>query len=98
MADKNHMELSMVQQCILLSLHRSGLYYVPCAESDLNVELMRLIDEKYLTHPFYGARRMYQWLVRDKEYQVSLNRNKTIILQGNGIARHCSRPTYIEAG
>lgn len=40
----------------------------------MNLELMRLMDEHYLYHPFKGARRMYSWLTRDKDYQVSKNR------------------------
>ena len=45
-------QLSLVKQCDLLSIHRSGLYYKPKGESSLNLELMRKIDEYYLHHPF----------------------------------------------
>ena len=34
-------QLSMTKQCDLLSIHRSGIYYQPKGESDLNLELMR---------------------------------------------------------
>lgn len=85
MVDKSDQQLSIVQQCILLSLHRSGLYYAPSGESELNVELMRLMDEKYLTHPFYGARRMHQWLKYDKGYVVSLNRIKRLYYKVMGL-------------
>jgi hypothetical protein len=34
-------QLSMTKQCGLLSIHRSGIYYQPKGESDLNLELMR---------------------------------------------------------
>ena len=43
--------LSVVRQCELLDIHRSGVYYRPVGESALNLELMRLIDEKSLLHP-----------------------------------------------
>ena len=41
-------ELSIRNQCELLSVHRSGLYYKPVGESTENLELMRLMDENYL--------------------------------------------------
>ncbi len=50
--------LSISQQCDLLSIHRSGLYYQPVGESEENLLLMRLIDEQYLSTPFYGFRKM----------------------------------------
>lgn len=67
-------QLSIVKQCELLQIHRSGFYYKPKEESALNLELMRLMDEHYLHHPFKGANRMHTWLTMDKGYQVSKNR------------------------
>ena len=66
--------ISIIRQCELLGIHKSGLYYKPKGESDLNLELMRLMDEHYLEYPFKGARRMHTWLKEDKGYNVSLNR------------------------
>ncbi|MEO0639574.1 MAG: hypothetical protein AAFY70_07610, partial [Bacteroidota bacterium] len=40
--------LSMRQQCELLGVARSMIYYRPAGESTLNLELMRLIDEIHL--------------------------------------------------
>ena len=71
---KDHPQLSIVKQCELLQVHRSGIYYQPREESPLNLELMRLIDQHYLDHPEKGAPRMYTWLTRDKGYEVSRNR------------------------
>jgi putative transposase len=34
------------------------------AETAENLELMRLIDEEYTRHPFYGSRKMRDWLER----------------------------------
>jgi len=48
----------------LLSVCRSGYYYKPREESEYNQYLMRLIDEEYTRHPFYGSRRMTAWLAR----------------------------------
>jgi putative transposase len=43
-------------------MSRSGLYYIPAEESAENLSLMRLLDEKYLKTPFFGVRRMTDWL------------------------------------
>ncbi len=38
----------MEKQCELLSIHRSGLYYQPCPETPLNLDLMKIIDLEYM--------------------------------------------------
>lgn len=65
--------ISMVRQCTLLDLHRSGLYYKGKGESDWNLELMRLIDEHFLKYPFKGVRKMVRWL-RDQGHWVNRKR------------------------
>ena len=40
-------------------MSRSGVYYKAKTESDLNLELMQLIDEHYLEYPDKGAKRMH---------------------------------------
>lgn len=95
MISKDH-ELSIVKQCNALSIHRSGLYYKPKQESDLNLELMRLMDEHYLHHPYKGARRMHVWLTKDKGYQVSRNRIERLYYRVMGFqavmpGKHTSR-------
>lgn len=67
-------ELSLVRQCELLEIHRSGLYYQAVPESSLNLELMRIIDEKHMLHPWLGVPRMTQWLRKDKGYEVNHKR------------------------
>ena len=52
----------MRRQCELLGLNRSTLYYEAVPETRENLTLMRLIDEEYTRHPFYGSRRMAVWL------------------------------------
>ena len=74
MIDATHSGLSIVQQCILLSLCRSSLYYQARGESALNLHLMRLMDEHYLNYPFKGSRRMYVHLKEDLGLEVSQNR------------------------
>ncbi len=62
MIEDAHPQLSVVRQCALLEISRSGLYYVPVAPSSEDLELMRLLDEQYIRTPFYGVRKMTEWL------------------------------------
>ena len=62
MVEKEEEGLSIVQQCILLSIYRSGVYYQPVSESELDLEIMLEIDKYYTLHPFYGTRRMSDYL------------------------------------
>ena len=59
--------MSVRRQCELLGLNRSSLYYQPAGETAENLRLMRLIDEEYTAHPFFGSRKMTAWLVRQGE-------------------------------
>jgi len=49
----------------LLGVNRSGLYYEPAGENEENLRLMRLLDEQYTRTPFYGSRKMTEWLVTE---------------------------------
>jgi putative transposase len=62
LAEPGHAEISLRRQCELLGVNRSGLYYEPVGESVENLMLMRLIDQEYTRHPFYGSRRLVVWL------------------------------------
>lgn len=57
--------LSVRQQCVLLGLSRSALYYEPRPESAYNLDLMRRIDRIYTARPFYGSRRLEDALERE---------------------------------
>src|SRR5271166_5270124 len=58
LVDRADGELSLVVQCRMLKVARSTLYWRPAAASEDDLRLMRLIDEQYLTAPFYGSRLM----------------------------------------
>lgn len=47
-----------------MSVSRSAYYYRRKGENEYNQLLMRLIDEEYTRHPFYGSRRIAAWLKR----------------------------------
>jgi putative transposase len=66
--------LSIVRQCAILEIHRSGIYFKPKLEKTLNLHLMRLIDEKFLDCPFYGVPRMTNWLREDMGHRVNEKR------------------------
>ena len=76
--DWEHSEISIRRQCELLGVNRSGLYYQPLGESEENLMLMRLIDEEYTRHPFYGSRRMKEWLC-GRGHQVGRNRVRRLM-------------------
>ncbi|MFT7248272.1 MAG: putative transposase [Arcticibacterium sp.] len=68
---KGH-SLAISKQCELLFINRSSYYYHVNGESSLNLELMRLMDECYLKHPYYGAKKIYKWLTLDLGYNVNI--------------------------
>lgn len=72
--DKANTKISVTQQCKLLGIHKSGIYYQPQKESELNLKLMKLIDEEYTKHPFRGVPTMTDWLRLDKGYPVNKKR------------------------
>ncbi|MBU1181952.1 MAG: IS3 family transposase, partial [Proteobacteria bacterium] len=51
-------KLSIVQQCRMVGISRTSMYYEPKSISSRDMELMRLIDEIHLRYPFYGSRRI----------------------------------------
>lgn len=63
----------MYRQCELLGLSRSTLYYEPRPEDKETLLFLRLIDEEYTRHPFYGTRKMTAFL-RQSGYQVNRKR------------------------
>ena len=65
MVDREHPALSTVRQCALIGISRSSVYYRPRGTSSKNLAMMKLIDQQYLTTPFYGSRRMKVWLGRE---------------------------------
>ena len=73
MIEFTYPQISLERQCELLGLARSTYYYQPRPSSELNLVLMRLIDEQYTKTPFYGVPRMTVWLNK-KGYPVNHKR------------------------
>jgi putative transposase len=66
------------------------LYYTPAAESELNLLLMKLIDEQYMKTPFYGWPRMVAHLNRFG-YQVNHKRVRRL-MQKMGLQAIYAKP------
>ena len=58
-------EVSVVVQCELLSVQRSGVYYVPRPVDAHTLHIQRRIDEVYTACPFYGVRKITAQLRAD---------------------------------
>jgi putative transposase len=71
--DFGHPRISVSRQCELLGLSRSSLYYHPVSENVENIRLMHMIDEKFTDCPFYGRRRLWNYL-REKGERVTSKR------------------------
>jgi putative transposase len=55
MINREH-PLPLTQQCRILNLSRSGVYYLPIPVSDKDREFMNLIDRIHLEEPYLGTR------------------------------------------
>jgi len=63
--DWNHPDISVTQQCQLLDLNRSTLYYKPIEPSPEEIKIKHRIDEIYTEFPFYGYRKITEQLKKD---------------------------------
>ena len=78
MVQEDHAKLSIVRQCKLLKLSRSGFYYRNTGETAYNLGLMREIDKAALEWPFFGVRQMRRYL-RNLGYQVGFKRVRRLM-------------------
>jgi putative transposase len=63
--EMDHPSISIREQCELLNVHRSNIYYEPRTESEENLHIMRIMDQEHLKHPFKGRRQMTSYLRRE---------------------------------
>ena len=54
--------LPITRQCELLDLPRSTFYHVSQPVSPVELDLMKRIDHCHMKYPFYGSRRIRDWL------------------------------------
>jgi putative transposase len=90
--EPDHPELSIKRQCELIALPRASYYREAAGgeETAENLVLMRLIDEEYTRHPFYGSRQLRNWLRRQGR---KVNRKRVQRLMGKmGLASVAPKP------
>ena len=105
-------EYSIRRQCRLAGISRNSFYYEPMVESEENLHLMRLIDERYLNRPDYGSPRMTDWL-QEQGYAVNRKRVARLMRQmglegavklgfkkelDNQVALPCNEPLRFSCG
>jgi len=74
MIEPNHADISIRRQCELIGMTRATYYWQPAAESELNLKLMRLIDQEYTRSPYYGYRKMTVRVNKQLENKVNHKR------------------------
>lgn len=72
---KDNKDMPMVEQCGLVELNRSTLYYEPVPYSDEEMSLFNEIDLIYTDMPYYGHRKIWQELLRRGR---SIGRDRTL--------------------
>lgn len=70
--------LPVTRQCALLALPRSSYYHVPKAVTEVELALMAQIDRCHLKYPFYGSRRIRDWL-DDQGHRVNRKRVQRLL-------------------
>jgi putative transposase len=80
LVDPEHEVLSIVRQCELLHISRSSFYYESKGENAENLALMRIIDEEFLSFPYYGSRQMARHL-RRKGHLVGRRRVRRLMIK-----------------
>lgn len=63
MIDNSWRNLSITRQCKPLLINQSTYYYKPKGLTQKDLEIMKIIDEIYTEHPYFGARRTSKHLV-----------------------------------
>src|SRR5450759_5726231 len=101
MIDATH-DLSINRQAELLEISHSNVYYLPRAASEIDLALMRRIDELHLNYPFGGSR-MLRDMLKLEGHQVGREHVRTLmakmgihaIYRGrNTSAPHPAHPIY----
>jgi putative transposase len=82
MIEMSHHSLSISRQCELLDLPRASYYREDSQrhENEENLNLMHLIDKIYMDYPFFGSRKMRDYLNR-KGHKVNRKRIRRLMLK-----------------
>jgi len=78
MVEKENPKLSIIDQCELLDISRSGYYYEPTPESPENLEILNFLDHQYLETPFYGSRKL-AIILKQEGYKINRKRLRRLM-------------------
>ncbi|MFT3688275.1 IS3 family transposase [Paenirhodobacter sp.] len=78
MIERDHPVLSVRAQSRLLSISRSSFYYTPKGETEVNLDLMLLIDKQFLETPFYGVQQRTRHL-ENEGHAVNVKRIRRLM-------------------
>ena len=62
LVERKNRLIAVCRQCLLIGLARSSYYYRKKKSGNDDTAVMRLIDEEYTNHPFYGIRKITIYL------------------------------------
>lgn len=94
LVDRNDPEFSIVQQCKMLDINRSNLYYKPSPISSEDLSTMRVMDEMYLEDPTRGTRRYVSDLAAQKIF-VGRDKVRTLMRIMGIYAIYCKPRTTV---
>lgn len=95
LVEKGHPKMSLRKQCKLLALARSSADYQRAGESEVDLQLKRLLDEIYLEDPCLGSRRLVTVLKRDHDRKVNRKRLRRLRREMGHEAIWCQPRTSI---
>ena len=78
MLDEKDSKYSIREQCRILGINRSGLYYNPVPTSQETLTIMGLLDKEHTRHPFYGVPKMTEFLKRTG-YTIGPDKVRTLL-------------------
>jgi len=82
LVEPNYPKLSVVEQCDLLTIQRSNLYYNPVPETRMNLDIMNFMDKQYFDTPFYGVLRLTA-LLKKEGIDVNVKRVRRLMKKMN---------------
>jgi putative transposase len=88
--------MPITQQCRLLGVARSTLYYQPQPVSPEDLRLMRRLDALHLAHPFLGARKLAR-LLTDEGFEIGRG-HVTTLMRTMGIEALYRKPRLSQPG
>ena len=97
MVEKQYKTLSINEQCKILNLHRSGIYYKHQELNEKDDQLMHRIDQLHMMDPTLGTRRMKVFL-NSEGFKVGRQHLRTLMQKMRIRVIYCQpRTTIIEA-